>query len=87
MYCKNCGAELAEDQIYCLKCGVPTGSGKSFCRVCGNAVSEEAIICVKCGVPLKNKSQENTVNTVGMKKRSVALAIVLSFITCGIYWI
>lgn len=87
MYCRNCGAELAEDQLYCLKCGVRNGSGKSFCPSCGNAVAEEADICLKCGVMLKKKAQETLGSTYGIKKRSVALAIILSLVTCGVYWI
>lgn len=87
MYCRNCGAELAEDQLYCLKCGVGNGSGKSFCPSCGNAVAEEADLCLKCGAVLKSKDQETVVSAYGMKKRSVPLAITLSLVTCGIYWI
>ena len=86
MYCRHCGEMLNENQEVCLKCGVPAGKGNSFCQNCGNAVAEEAVVCVKCGVFLKTSKANNfKANVDGIKRRSIAKAIVLSLVTCGIY--
>ena len=86
MYCKQCGEMLNENQDVCLKCGVPVGAGKGFCPNCGNAVADEAVVCVKCGIFLNtNKSEPFKAHMDGIKKRSIAKALILSLITCGIY--
>ncbi len=53
MYCRNCGAEMNDNQAICLKCGVKTGEGNGFCTNCGNAVAPEAAVCLNCGVAVK----------------------------------
>lgn len=86
MYCRNCGEFMNDIQDICLKCGVAKGAGDQFCPNCGNLVSPEADICVNCGISLK--AQQNNVNrpnTDGITRRSIILAIIFSFITCGIY--
>lgn len=86
MYCKNCGEQANENQAFCMKCGVELGTGNAFCPNCGNAVAKEAVVCVKCGISLKtNTADTHKINTDGIKPRSIATAIVLSLVTCGIY--
>ena len=93
MFCRNCGEQMNENQAVCLKCGVEKGKGKGYCPNCGNQVAEEAVICVACGVSLKkeeNKAAEGTVNPAvakTIKTRSIVTAIILYFVTCGIYGI
>jgi len=77
---------MNDNQAVCLKCGVKTGTGKSFCPNCGSAVAEEAVICVHCGIALKKDSEDASIpNVEGIKKRSIVTAVLLSLITCGIY--
>lgn len=52
-FCRQCGAELHEQQAICVKCGVAVGKGNGHCYYCGNAVSEEQEFCLNCGVALK----------------------------------
>lgn len=52
-YCKNCGAELNENAVVCIKCGVLVGEGNKFCPNCGAEPDPLAAICVKCGYELK----------------------------------
>lgn len=54
MFCKNCGAELNEKQVICLKCGVNVGDGESFCENCGKPVNAKASVCLSCGVAINN---------------------------------
>ncbi len=88
MYCKNCGEFLNENQAICLKCGVPVGKGKGYCQTCGNKVADEAVICVNCGAAIQNEgTTQGNANTAGIKRRSIVTAIILYFVTCGIYGI
>ncbi len=58
MYCKNCGAEMNDNQAICLKCGVKAGEGTLFCANCGKPLQENADVCLSCGVSTKKKNQE-----------------------------
>lgn len=51
-FCRNCGAEIAENADFCVKCGVSVGSGTNFCPNCGTETTEEQVVCVKCGAGL-----------------------------------
>ena len=53
MFCKNCGAQLNDNQAICLNCGVKTGEGANFCASCGNALTPGADVCMNCGVAVK----------------------------------
>ena len=53
MFCRNCGAEMNENQAICLKCGVKANQGNAFCPNCGNQVAPGAEVCMSCGVALK----------------------------------
>ncbi len=87
MYCRNCGQPIDDNQPICLNCGVQAGDGKYYCPNCGKSIAEEAVFCVNCGFSMENlrAEREHNMNLSGIKQRSVALAIVLSLITCGIY--
>ena len=58
MYCRNCGNEMSNEAVVCVKCGVPVGKGNTFCPVCGEETNPDAVICVKCGASLENKTNE-----------------------------
>ena len=82
MYCRNCGNEMHPEAVVCVKCGVPAGKGNSYCPSCGAETHPEAVICTSCGVPLGNvKAPRNT----NIKPRNLVAAIILGFVTCGIY--
>ena len=59
---------------YCSKCGAELKEGVKFCEKCGNPVDGESTN--KGSTPGANKTVTN---------RNIALAIILSFVTCGIY--
>lgn len=64
-YCKNCGAGLSDEAMFCTNCGERTESGASIVG------SEETSVVVDSSI----------------KERNIALAIILTIITCGIYGI
>ena len=90
MYCKNCGESLNENQAICLKCGVEKGKGNAFCENCGKEVNPNADYCLGCGVSLKKRPNSSTSSNIeldveNIKRRSIAVSIILSIVTCGIY--
>ncbi len=54
MYCRNCGAEMNENAVACMNCGLAKGNGANYCHTCGCETNTQAVVCVKCGVSLKN---------------------------------
>lgn len=79
MYCRNCGSEMNNEAVVCVKCGVPAGKGNGYCPTCGAETAAEAVVCPVCQTPLAQKPRFN------IEKRNLVLAIVLSIVTCGIY--
>lgn len=55
-----------------------------FCSKCGEKIKEEAKFCDKCGAQVENKVD---VSMPLISKRDIVVAIILTFITCGIYGI
>ena len=48
--CSKCGAELADGQAFCPKCGTPRGAiAKKTCGKCGAELAEGQEFCSKCG--------------------------------------
>lgn len=95
MLCPNCGQENQEEAKFCLKCGkevdVPTK-----CPSCGKEILQGALFCSGCGgsvgAPKGNVGYGNTSIPQGQEPQkssftsNIALDIILSIITCGIYW-
>lgn len=69
-FCSNCGNEVEEGTNFCTKCGASLNGNN------GNRNDNKTVI-------INNYSNNN--NSVNLPERSIALAIVLSIITCGIY--
>lgn len=81
---------MNENQAVCLNCGVEKGTGKKYCPNCGKEImAEEAVICVGCGVSLKKpenaNAQVDSEAAAKIQPRDIVKAIILSFVTCGIY--
>lgn len=70
----------------------------SFCSKCGSEIKDGGSFCPNCGSPAKESEKEevkvestdannSTPANMTIEKREIALAIILSIITCGIYGI
>lgn len=67
MYCRRCGKELKEGQLFCTACGMKVSkpaesslqetdsqqAGKQVCSYCGSTLKENAKFCTKCGKPIR----------------------------------
>ena len=58
-----------------------------FCSNCGTELKEGVKFCEKCGSPVKDENKQKVYSGAEpvVTNRNIGLAIVLSFITCGIY--
>ena len=66
-----------------------------FCSNCGKEIPENSTFCPSCGTPIEgtNPSQNNNssvntntnVNAPVLENKDLAVAIILSIVTCGIY--
>jgi len=100
MYCGNCGNEGPEGSKFCIKCGkelAGSGPGIATCPHCGVEIAPGALFCSACGksigAPHGIVNQARTYEPPptpeadsGSFTSSIALDIVLSVITCSIYW-
>lgn len=55
MYCRHCGAEIADKAEICVKCGVKPMNAENYCWSCGTKTSENQELCIKCGATLRKK--------------------------------
>ena len=64
-----------------------------FCSNCGKELAENSTFCPNCGTqiggtnPNQNNSSNTKVNAPVLEYRDIAIAIILSIVTCGIYGI
>lgn len=61
-----------------------------FCKNCGTELNDEAKFCTSCGEKLEQevavvKNNVSSNGFPGVSKRSIPLAIILSFVTCALY--
>ena len=73
MYCKNCGNELNENAVACLKCGCDPKKGNKNCPSCGVETNPNQVICVKCGGSLKKESFNIDTSSLGAIDTSALL--------------
>lgn len=81
MFCRNCGNEVVEKAVACMKCGLAPHDGNKFCNECGKATAERAIVCVSCGVSLERKASSGAARgSVAGADKKVPAGI------CGIFF-
>lgn len=52
MFCRNCGNQMVDNAVVCVKCGVGVGQGVAFCPQCGMPTAPNATFCTNCGIGL-----------------------------------
>ena len=78
MYCRNCGNEMNNEAVVCVKCGVPAGKGNNYCPNCGVETHPDAVICVQCGVGFIKPEEEVAVG----EKSKLAAGLLGIFLGC-----
>lgn len=70
MYCKECGAKLDDDAVFCMNCGVKIldTQNKKICPNCGAAIVDDAFYCMKCGTKLDSTAEIETYNLTNSQK-------------------
>jgi len=55
MYCRNCGAQIDDDALFCTKCGIKLTDNLHFnnCIYCGSSLKKDAVFCTQCGNRIK----------------------------------
>lgn len=81
MYCPHCGNQIADNSKFCTICGAALNVAA------GNAAPPPP----QGGYQQQNYQQQSYTTPGGyrvpIKKRNIAVAIILSIVTCGIYGI
>ncbi len=79
MQCTKCGAEIAQGNQFCPKCGAPVAAetpqpagGKVLCPKCGAENEGGNTFCAKCGAPLA-AGAARTGSTINMDQNVAGL--------------
>lgn len=99
MFCRNCGNDMDNQAVVCVKCGVPKLKGNNYCHNCGDPINASAQVCVKCGVSLAGGGEQKSklaagllgifLGGIGVHRFYLGyvglgiVQIVVTFITCG----
>ena len=78
MYCRNCGNEMHNEAVVCVKCGVPAGKGNNYCPNCGVETHPDAVVCVNCGVGFAPAEEKPAANA----KSKLAAGLLAIFLGC-----
>lgn len=63
MYCSNCGNQLNDNAVVCVKCGADPRANNQYCSNCGTQITNPAaIICTTCGVQLRTQARANPIS-------------------------
>ena len=74
MYCRNCGFQMADQAVVCVKCGVPVEKGENYCPHCGADTLPGAEFCTACGAGLPKVYPE------GVQKSKLAAGLLGIFL-------
>lgn len=82
MYCRNCGNEMADNAVVCVKCGVAKGGAANYCDNCGSETNPQAAVCIHCGVALGKKTASGS-NGTGIQSEKTKMVAGLLAIFLG----
>lgn len=83
MFCRNCGAQMHDEAVVCIQCGVPKGSGNKFCDKCGAETHPDAVVCVRCGCSFakpNSTAQAGTQQFTGERKSKLIAGLLGIFL-------
>lgn len=50
--CRNCGAQLDSDALFCTECGTKVDTQGKVCPCCGAGLDDDSLFCSECGTKL-----------------------------------
>lgn len=56
MICPNCGTELHENAVFCVKCGTRVKQAECICPQCGAVNEPLSLYCLQCGHKLSEQA-------------------------------
>lgn len=65
---------------YCKKCGAQLSDNVKFCQDCGTPVEDVTKNILNSQIPTQTLPQ-----SINIPPRGILIAVILSFVTCGIY--
>ena len=87
-FCSNCGKELNQGAIFCPNCGLRIEVEEASVNQNMNSSTNNGTNTNNGSTTINNYyNTNNNTNTMFLTKRDIATAIILSFVTCGIYGI
>lgn len=78
-YCYNCGKEINNEATFCPHCGTKVSGN--------NASGNQNSNTNQNANPNMNQNNGNYRGVPGIELKNIATCVVLSIVTCGIYWI
>ena len=84
MYCTNCGAEISDNAVVCVKCGCDPAGNVKYCANCGAEAANGAVACVKCGCALSG-SKNPVANGAESNRWLISLLLCIFLGTLGIH--
>lgn len=95
MYCNHCGAELPDNAKFCTACGTPVESPSQpaapveptaqFNDTNAEYARQSTVPPTYTSAPQQPYNAAPQFYDCGIQKRDIAVAIILSIVTCGIY--
>ena len=85
MFCRNCGNEVDDNAVACMKCGHNPKVGSTHCPNCGVTVEPGQIVCVKCGGSLAAAGASVQLGDVSTKDKTVYLILAILLGSLGIH--
>ena len=100
--CPKCGAQMAEDTVFCTGCGhkleTTESSSGLVCQKCGNSLPANTQFCSKCGTPIDGSVQSQPQVAISgvsagigitgnaTKNPKMIIGIVVCIILIGGFW-
>lgn len=75
MNCRNCGNQMDNLAVVCVKCGTAKGVGQNFCPNCAAPTQPGANVCLSCGIALQTAPVVN-----GQQKSKMAAGLLGIFL-------
>ena len=85
MYCRNCGQYIADDMMFCPRCGFQVNQPKRICYYCKNPLRDNETICPCCGKNQQVQSIRENDPYKGYWKKPILWIILIALFATAIF--